>query len=49
MKRFFAGVLMMAGVVYGAEPEVRFWRNEEAYLEDAPVRKNGKWMEGLGH
>ena len=51
MKRFFCifftGVLMMTGVVYGAEPEVRFWRNEEMYLEDAPIRKNGKWMVSL--
>ena len=51
MKRFFCvfftGVLMMTGVVYGAEPEVRFWRNEEMYLEDAPIRRNGKWMVSL--
>ena len=51
MKRFFCifftGVLMMTGVVYGAEPEVRFWRDAEVYLEDVPIQKNGKWMVSL--
>ncbi|MBQ9091338.1 MAG: hypothetical protein IJY52_03600 [Anaerotignum sp.] len=51
MKRFFgvflAGILAMTATAYGAEPKVRFWRNEEVQLEDAPIRKNGKWMVSL--
>ena len=51
MKRFFgaflAGVLMMTGVAYGAEPEVLFYRNEEIVLQDRPFCRNGKWMVSL--
>ena len=48
MKRFFgaflAGVLMMTGSAYGAEPEVLFYRNAEIVLQDRPFCRNGKWM-----
>ena len=51
MKRFFCifftGVLMMTGVVYGAEPEVLFYRNKEIVLQDRPFCRNGKWMVSL--
>ena len=51
MKRFFCifftGVLMMTGVVYGAEPEVLFYRNAEIVLQDRPFCRNGKWMVSL--
>lgn len=52
MKRFFCifftGVLMMTGVVYGAEQKVCFLRNgTEVTLQEEPIRKNGKWTVAL--
>lgn len=52
MKRFlcvfFTGVLMMTGVVYGAEQKVCFLRNgTEITLQEEPIRKNGKWTVAL--
>lgn len=52
MKRLFvsfcAAMLTLTGVAYGAEEKVTFFRNgTEIMLEDAAVRKNGKWMVSL--